>query len=286
MEASVSLTSKILVTIGSQTLKKIVIELGLRDTQQIDLRSPSAMRDALSRSRAATAAFLLRRLTEEELAKVADACCVPRGLQRARLVDELLQADAQPALSPRRSQPSRRRRFVAIDFETADYQRDSACALALVLVEDNDIVERRYHLIRPPRKQFVFSYLHGITWQQVASQPAFHELWPLLAPWLKGSDFLAAHNAPFDRSVLRACCAAAGLAPPTLPFLCTVRLARQAWGLSPATLPDVCRHLRIPLQHHHAASDAEACARIVIAATRGTGAAARPLAAEHAVLPG
>jgi hypothetical protein len=29
---------------------------------------------------------------------------------------------------------------------------------------------------------------------------------------------------------------------------------------------DVCRHLRIPLRHHDAGSDAEACARIVIAA--------------------
>jgi DNA polymerase III subunit epsilon len=28
----------------------------------------------------------------------------------------------------------------------------------------------------------------------------------------------------------------------------------------------VCRYLRIPLRHHDAASDAEACARIVIAA--------------------
>jgi len=31
-------------------------------------------------------------------------------------------------------------------------------------------------------------------------------------------------------------------------------------------LPDVCRHLGLPLQHHNALSDAEACANIVLAA--------------------
>jgi DNA polymerase-3 subunit epsilon len=66
--------------------------------------------------------------------------------------------------------------------------------------------------------------------------------------------------------VLRACCEAAGLAMPATPFLCTVKLARQTWQLHPTKLPDVCRHLNIVLTHHHAASDAEACARIVLAA--------------------
>jgi len=58
----------------------------------------------------------------------------------------------------------------------------------------------------------------------------------------------------------------AQVAPPDLAFRCTVRLARAVWQLRPTTLPDVCAHLRIPLRHHDALSDAEACARIVIAA--------------------
>jgi DNA polymerase III epsilon subunit-like protein len=51
-------------------------------------------------------------------------------------------------------------------------------------------------------------------------------------------------------------------------FVCTVHLARTIWRVYPAKLPDVCRHLRIPLRHHEAGSDAEACARIVIAARK------------------
>jgi DNA polymerase-3 subunit epsilon len=60
------------------------------------------------------------------------------------------------------------------------------------------------------------------------------------------------------------------LSRPSLPFVCTVKLARTVWSVYPTKLPDVCRHLKIPLKHHQADSDAEACARIVIAA-RNTG---------------
>ncbi len=158
--------------------------------------------------------------------------------------------------------------FAAIDFETADYERDSACAVAVVRVEGDRIVRRVHHLIRPPRRDFVFSYLHGISWDDVVGAPSFRDLWPLLRAEFDGVDFLAAHNASFDRSVLETCCRRGGVKPPSSPFECTVRLARSAWGIYPTKLPDVCRRLRIPLDHHHAASDAEACARIVIAAAK------------------
>jgi DNA polymerase-3 subunit epsilon len=159
--------------------------------------------------------------------------------------------------------------FVAIDFETADDERDSACALALVRVENSEIVRRETRLVRPPRRQFRFSHLHGITWERVQGEPTFGEVWPGLTSLLEGARFLAAHFAEFDRGVLHACCRSAGLIPPPLPFRCTVQLARATWGIYPTKLPNVCRFLKLPLRHHEAGADAEACARIVIAA-RGT----------------
>jgi DNA polymerase-3 subunit epsilon len=164
--------------------------------------------------------------------------------------------------SPRSHLPT----FAAIDFETADYGRDSACAVAVVRVEGLAIVDRAHYYIRPPRRHFVFSSLHGISWSDVADAPTFYQLWPSLESRLAGVEFLAAHNASFDRSVLHTCCAQAHLSAPSHSFQCTVRLARMVWNIYPTKLPDVCRYLRIPLHHHDAASDAEACARIVIAA--------------------
>jgi DNA polymerase-3 subunit epsilon len=156
--------------------------------------------------------------------------------------------------------------FAAIDFETADHGRDSACAVAVVNVVDGEIVERWHRLIRPPRKRIVFSYIHGISWERVANEPCFAELWPELNERLSGISFLAAHNAGFDRAILNGCCAMAGVKPPSAPFKCTMQMARKTWKLYPTRLPHVCQFLNIPLVHHQADSDAEACARIVLAA--------------------
>jgi DNA polymerase III subunit epsilon len=156
--------------------------------------------------------------------------------------------------------------FVAIDFETADYGRDSACAVALVRVERQQIVARRFARMRPPRRDFLFTCLHGITWDDVAGEPTFGECWAGLCGILDGARFLAAHNSAFDRSVLKECCGRAGLPVPELPFLCTVKLARETWNVRPTKLPNVCNHLKIPLTHHDPCSDAEACAHIVIQA--------------------
>jgi DNA polymerase-3 subunit epsilon len=158
--------------------------------------------------------------------------------------------------------------FVALDFETADYGPDSACAIGLVRVEKLCIVRREVVLLRPPRPHIVFSYLHGITWAMVESAPTFAAAWPVLAPMLEDADFVAAHNAPFDRRVLTTCCTASDLPVPAQPFVCTVRLARKCWGQRPNDLASVCRRLGIALRHHDALSDAEACARIVIAAAQ------------------
>ena len=156
--------------------------------------------------------------------------------------------------------------FVAIDFETADRGRDSACAIGLVRVENNHITRRFYALIRPPRSEFEFSYIHGIHWQDVADEPDFGEVWPLMLETWEGADFFVAHNASFDQKVLHACCASHRLQLPSQPFVCTVKLARKTWKLFPTKLNNVCEYLGIELDHHHALSDAEACAKIAIAA--------------------
>ena len=156
--------------------------------------------------------------------------------------------------------------FVAIDFETANNSRDSACSVGLVKVANCEIVETAVRLIRPPTREFLYTFIHGLAWKDVAKAPGFGDVWPELAPMLAGAQFLAAHNASFDKSVLAACCASHGLALPALPFRCTVQMARRAWNLYPTKLANVCEALGIQLNHHEALSDAMACAQIVLAA--------------------
>ncbi len=159
-------------------------------------------------------------------------------------------------------------RFVAIDFETADHDTGSACAIGLVRAFDAKIVTRRYYLVRPPRRSFFFSDIHGVTWGKVSDQPSFAELWPEIEELFVDVEFLASHGASFDRRVLKCCCQLAKIPPPQLPHVCTMKLARSTWGIYPTNLPAVCRYLGLRLKHHEALSDAEACAGIVIAARR------------------
>jgi DNA polymerase-3 subunit epsilon len=172
-----------------------------------------------------------------------------------------------------RQTPNRRPRipraatFTAIDFETANRQRTSACAVGLVRVERGQIVRRAYHLIRPPFRGFEFTDVHHIDWPLVRDEPTFAELWPKIEPFFREIDFLAAHNVAFDAGVLRATCRWYGIAPPRNELRCTVRLARDRWHLHPATLRHVAEFLGLRLNHHHAGSDAEACAEIVMRAS-------------------
>ncbi len=158
--------------------------------------------------------------------------------------------------------------FVAIDFETANHEPDSACAVGVAVARAGGIEHVESFLIRPPSERFVFTDVHGLRWEDVSGAPTFGEVWPTLRNRIDGAEFIATHNAPFDRRVLQACCDRYGFQVPDTPFTCTVQLARSHWGIYPTRLPDVCRRLGIPLLHHAAASDAEACARIVLAARR------------------
>jgi DNA polymerase III subunit epsilon len=94
--------------------------------------------------------------------------------------------------------------WAAIDFETANANHASACALALVVVQEAQIVRRRSWLIRPSKACFDLNnvIIHGITADNVADKPTFAELWDEVHSEIQGIP-LVAHNASFDMSVLR-----------------------------------------------------------------------------------
>jgi len=160
--------------------------------------------------------------------------------------------------------------FVAVDFETADAGRDSGCSVAVVRVEGERIVATRATLLRPPRPSPLNTPIHGISEAAQRAAPLLVDAWPTLAPLLEGAGLLVAHNAPFDRSVLRASWAAAGLTPPGLPWACTVEMSKRRWRkpdvVADYKLSTLAQLHKIPLRHHQAQSDAEACARLVLIA--------------------
>ena len=168
--------------------------------------------------------------------------------------------------------------FIALDFETANYRRDSVCEMGIAVVEDCRIRETRAWRIRPRHNWFHYGNIrvHGITAEDVAQEPEFDVVWQEAKPYFEHANVVA-HNASFDLSCLRHVLTQYDLAHPTLSYTCSLLVARRAWqGFRSYGLGSLSQQFAIPLNHHTAESDAIACAHILLKACRDHAVAAFP----------
>lgn len=162
---------------------------------------------------------------------------------------------------------------IALDFETANPAPGNACQLGLAWIEHGRVSRVESRLIRPRDMRFTFSWVHGITADDVKDAPEFPDILEEFRGDLHGALVLA-HNAGFDSGVMRGCARAYGVRQPKMRFLCTLTIARQVWPDLPSkALKNVARHLCIAFRHHDAGEDARACAEIAIAAAEELGVA-------------
>ena len=160
--------------------------------------------------------------------------------------------------------------FVALDFETANSSRASACSIGLVKVQFGQIVAEKSILFKPPVGFDEFNgwniAIHGITPAMVADRPRFEAVWPEISSFI-GDQIVVAHNASFDISVLRASLTASNIAWPTMNYACTMVLSRIIFDLTSHGLSFVAHKSGIAWneeQHHDALYDADACAQIAL----------------------
>jgi len=164
--------------------------------------------------------------------------------------------------------------FIAIDFETANRERSSACAIGLAFVKGGKIVDTYYSLIKPEPGYFIpeFIDIHGIRPEDVATASTMKELWPVIEPMLQ-SQTLVAHNAPFDQEVLCASLKAHGLKCPDYTFICSRNLSKRTWpGRDSYSLGKMAPAMGITFNHHDALEDARACAELTLKACQKQGA--------------
>ena len=164
---------------------------------------------------------------------------------------------------------------LAIDFETANENRNSACAIGLAWVENGEVTRREHRLIRPPEMRFSSHNIrvHGIEPEDVASQPRFPEVFSEFVPEISGALVLA-HNAAFDIGVLCASLAEYRQSFPEFAYYCTMDISRIVWpDLHSVSLDHIARRFGIQFNHHDPADDAFACAEIALKATKALGVA-------------
>ena len=158
--------------------------------------------------------------------------------------------------------------FVAIDFETATYDKSSACAVGIVTVEDNLITDKYYTLIQPPNNKYYWQNIrvHHIKPQETFGKPTFYDLFPQIIDRLQNK-LIVAHNESFDRNVMRGSMEYYGLEYDDYNlgrrWECTYKIYRDL-GYKPAKLSSCCARKGIELNHHHALSDAEGCAQLYL----------------------
>lgn len=154
--------------------------------------------------------------------------------------------------------------FAAIDFETANYERSSVCAVGVVVVRDGEIVDTFYSLIKPEPELYTVwcTQVHGLTLEDTVDAPVFPDVWAQIAPRIAGLP-LVAHNKVFDESCLKAAFRTYGMDYPDYEFHCTLIRSRQLWPEGRHNLDIIAARCGYDLQqHHHALADAEACAAI------------------------
>lgn len=158
--------------------------------------------------------------------------------------------------------------FVAIDLETATFERNSICELGLAIVENSKVTEKKSWLIQPPYNEYDdFNIeIHGIHPKDTKNCPEFKDVWNEIKPYLEGK-IVIAHNCSFDMYVLRDTFLANDIDFPHFAFFCSYRTAtKTVQNCYSYALPNVCEALGIDFSgHHRAENDAVACAEVFLA---------------------
>lgn len=159
---------------------------------------------------------------------------------------------------------------MALDFETANSNRASACSLGMTKVIDGKITDSKYELFKPPAGYDDFEArnisIHGIRPKDVLAKKRFIDLWPEFHSFIGGLPVVA-HNASFDISVLRAALTASECPWPEIEYACTYVMSKNQFDMAKHTLSDVAKAANViwdESQHHNALFDSRICAEIVL----------------------
>ncbi|GEL07071.1 exonuclease domain-containing protein [Salisediminibacterium halotolerans] len=152
-------------------------------------------------------------------------------------------------------------KVAAIDFETANENRNSICAVGIAAVNLFTGEKKDYYSLIKPKGNYFANYnsmIHGITENDVENAPSFDEVWLDILPEIS-DHLIIAHNASFDISCLRKTLDLYNLTYPSLQYNCTRNIAKKHWpGLSSYKLSVVADYLDFQFEHHHALEDARA----------------------------
>lgn len=161
--------------------------------------------------------------------------------------------------------------YIAFDFETANYYKNSACSVGLVRFIDGKETDSVYSLIHPAKMYFIPEWtktIHHISYNDVRDKPYFPEVWDtIVMPFInKTPDIpLVAHNGNmFDMPVIKNCCEYFGMEVPKLEYFDSLIVAKKTWpDLESHRLTALGEYFKIEYLAHDALEDSRTCGQII-----------------------
>lgn len=159
-------------------------------------------------------------------------------------------------------------KITVIDFETANANRNSACSIGIVTIQNKKIVKTDYFLINPIGGYIEFNTsIHGLSEKDTENEKNWGEIYPKIKHYFDGK--VIAHS-NFDKIVLERLCKYYNLnISERFEYINTVKLARKELPkLENHKLQTLVQHFNLgDFNHHNAIADAEMCAKIYLKLT-------------------
>ncbi len=153
-------------------------------------------------------------------------------------------------------------KYVLLDLENPNTRGNSICAIAVVLMENDEVVEKKYTLINPEdRFDPINARITGIDASQVQNAPTLKEYWSEIKELLSGN-VIVSHNVTYDLTVLSRALQRYDLEVENYRYSCTLELSKKFIKADSYKLENLSQKLGYEYHAHNALEDALACGQL------------------------
>lgn len=146
--------------------------------------------------------------------------------------------------------------YVIMDLENPNARGNSICSIAIIVVKDNEIIDKKYSLINPEdRFDVKNSEITGITSNMVLQSPTLKDYWYEIKELLE-NNIIIGHNVLYDLSVLAKSLSRYNIDVPLFNYCCTLELSKKFLNLDSYKLTSIAQFLNVNYNPHNALEDA------------------------------
>ena len=152
--------------------------------------------------------------------------------------------------------------FTAIDFETANYNKNSVCSIGLARFERGELVHQFSSLVQPPNNEYLFKYftqIHGIKPSDTIHSKTFDLIYPEVSKYFENQTIVAHNGKRFDFHVINKVLSHYNIVVPNFERVDTMVQYPMKLNIAVEQYFSDALKKSINFDHHNALKDALAC---------------------------